>query len=119
MGNLDLNIVECCNIKQIGRVYDIKPKNKMRRVLVFIDKCKQCGQPKAIIKNIEFDGTVKNTIIRTGKKALKLYNNYSNIMKNFEYKVQKGNKSNMWWFYFDGIDQWIKDFNGTKILKIN
>ena len=116
---MSLKTVECCNIEQVGRVFAIEPKNKMQRVFVYLDRCQNCGQSKAIIKDVGFDGKIKNTTVRSGRKAQKLYDRFSRISSNFEYKVQKGSKSNMWWFYFDGIDQWIKDFNGAKILKIN
>ena len=117
MENFNHNDIECCNIKQVGRVFQIPPKNKMQRVLVFLDACKQCGQSKAIIKDIAFNGSIKNSVARSGKSAFNLYNKYAKFDK-LNYKVQKGNKSNMFWFYFDGLTRWIKDFNDKKILKI-
>lgn len=89
----------------------------MQRLLVFLDTCENCGQCKAVIKDIDFKGVAKNSVVRSGKSAFNLYNKYARFDK-LDYKIQKGNKSNMFWYYFDGLTRWIKDFNDKKILKV-
>lgn len=113
-----MNKINCCNHQFIGRVFCIPPANKMRRVLVFLDECPICGRSRAIIKNVEFDGSTNTVVNRSGAKALELLDKYF-LSDTGLHKVEHGSKTNMGWFWFDGsIDNWVRDFNNTKIFKI-
>ena len=113
-----LNKVSCCNTTQKGCIFEMPPAGKMRRVLVFLDECAVCGRPRAIIKNIEFDGSINTVANRTGSKALELFERYKD-QEIGVYKIQNGSKFNMGWYWWDGlIDNWVRDFNGTKIFKL-
>lgn len=110
--------IQCCNRELRGRVFCIPPANKMRRVLVFLDQCPVCGRSRAVIKNIEFDGSVHTVVNRTGNKALELLDRYY-LSDTGLHKIQTGSKSNMSWLWFDGsIDLWVRDFNNTKVFKL-
>lgn len=94
------------------------PAGKMRRVLAFLDECEVCGQSRAIIKNVEFNGSINPVVNRFGKKALELLERHKDQEIGL-YKVQNGSKCNMCWLWFDGsIDLWVRDFNGTKVFKL-
>lgn len=113
-----LNSINCCNIEQKGRVFEIPPSGKMRRALIFLDECSVCGRSRAIIKNVEFDGSINTVVNRSGAKALELLERYKDV-KTGLYKIQNGSKFNMDWYWWDGlIDNWVRDFNGTKIFKL-
>lgn len=115
-----INIVDCCDVISQGRVFDIEPKNKMRRVLVFLDECPVCGQSAARIKEISHDFSIKTTVKRTGKEAERLFNKFKNYKKERVYKVKSGSRANMSWLWFDGAkDNWIRDFNNTKVFQLN
>lgn len=67
------NTIECCNMEQTGRVYNISPKGHCVRELVFIDECAHCGQPIAEIRQINPNTLEAKTIIRrSGSKAIEL-----------------------------------------------
>lgn len=111
--------ITCCNREFVGRVFCIPPANKMRRVLVFLDECPICGRSRAVIKNIEFDGSIHTVVNRSGVKALELLDRYY-LSDTGLHKVPHGTKSNMSWYWFDGsIDNWVRDFNNTKIFKLS
>lgn len=113
-----LNAVNCCNVEQIGRVFSMPPSNKMRRALIFLDECQVCGKPKALIKNVEFDGSINTVVNRSGTKAVELLNKYSE-QKTGLHKVENGSKGNMGWFWWDGLkDLWVRDFNNKKIFEL-
>lgn len=110
--------VACCNHLHNGRVFNIPPTNKMRRALIFLDECPICGQAKAVIKNVEFNGSVNIAVSRTGSKALDLLNRY-NLVQAGLHKIEKGSKNNMNWNWFDGLkDFWVRDLNNKKIFKL-
>lgn len=91
----------------------------MRRILIFLDQCPICGRSRAIIKNIDFDGSAHTVVNRSGAKALELLNRYY-LSDTGLHKVLKGVKSNMCWLWFDGaIDNWVRDFNNTKVFKLS
>lgn len=114
-----LNVVNCCNVAQKGRIFDMSPAGKMRRSLIYLDSCAVCGRPRALIKNVEYSGQIKTVVNRTGSKAVELLEKYRGKEIGF-YKVQNGSRYNMGWFWFDGlIDDWVRDFNNTKIFKLN
>lgn len=113
-----MNKITCCNNEFSGRVFAIPPANKMRRVLVFLDECPICGRSRAVIKNVEFDGSVYPVVNRSGDKALELLNKYF-LSDTGLHKVQGGSKSNLGWYFFDGLDLWVRDFNNTKICKLD
>ena len=95
------------------------PSGKMRRVLVFLDECEVCGRPKALIKNIEYDSKINTVVERSGSKAVELFNKYRE-QKTGLYKPQNGSKFNMGWFWWDGSkENWVRDFNDTKIFQLN
>lgn len=111
--------IHCCNYTFKGRVFCIPPSNKMRRVLVFLDECPICGRSRAVIKNIEFDGSIHTVVNRSGQKALELLNQYY-LSDTGLHKTKGGSKSNMGWFWFDGsLDNWVRDFNNTKVFKLS
>lgn len=115
----NLNAVNCCNIDQVGRVFPIPPSNKMRRALVFLDECEVCGKSRALIKNVEFDGSINTVVNRSDKKALKLLKRYKD-QKTGLHKVENGSKNNMGWLWWDGLrDLWVRDFNNKKIFELN
>lgn len=90
----------------------------MRRALIFLDECPICGQTKAVIKNVEFNGSVNIAVSRTGSKALDLLNRY-NLVQAGLHKIEKGSKNNMNWNWFDGLkDFWVRDLNNKKIFKL-
>jgi hypothetical protein len=104
-------------VQNFGRVFPISPTNKMRRVLVFLDECPVCGRSRALIKNIEFDGSIHTVVNRTGSQAIELLDRYSECNTGL-HKTHTGSKENMNWLWFDGfIDDWVRDFNGTKIFR--
>lgn len=114
-----MNKIQCCNQEFSGRLFCIPPSNKMRRVLVFLDECPICGRSRAVIKNIDFDGTTQIVVNRSGVKALELLDRYY-LSDTGLHKVQHGSKSNMCWFWFDGKrDNWVRDFNNTKVFKLS
>ena len=103
----------------IGRVFLIPPSNKMKRILVFLDECPVCGRSRAVIKNVDYDGSVHTVVNKSGNKALELLDRYY-LQDTGLHKVKHGTKSNMNWYWFDGsIDMWVRDFNGTKVFKLN
>lgn len=115
---MDLSGVYCCNIKHKGRVFNIPPKDKMQRVLVFLDECPNCGATKAIIKCVDFSGNIKEIVSRSGSKAIKLLEKYKSCNTGL-HKIEKGNKNNLGWYWLDGSrDLWVRDFNNKKIFKI-
>ena len=92
------------------------PAKKMRRVLVFLDECPICGRSRALIKNIEFNGSIHTVVNRTGIKAQELKDRYY-LSDTGLHKVEKGSKSNLGWYFLNGLDGWIRDFNNKKIFK--
>lgn len=111
--------VNCCNIEQVGRVFEMPPNGKMRRVLVFLDECQVCGRSRALIKKVEYNGSINTVVNRTGSKAVELFEKYKNQKVGF-YSAQNGSKCNMYWLWWDGLkDNWVRDFNGTKIFQLN
>lgn len=113
------NNITCCNVEQVGRVFYISPNGSKVRRLVFLDECFHCGQPIAIIEQIDNNGKIKQIIRKTGNKALELLK-LKIFEKNKLLKLQYGNKSNMCWFWFDGAkDLWVRDFNNKKCFKLS
>lgn len=114
---MPLNSVYCCNIEHFGRVFDLKPGRKARKVLVFLDECSVCRQPRALIKLIDNNCQSKIITNRSGAKAINLYNKLSIMPLKARYSTKKGSKYNMCWTFYDGF--WVKDFNGSKIFKFS
>ncbi len=91
-------IIECCNHKFYAREYFIDPKNKLRRSLLFADKCPVCGQPIAEIRETDFNGFTTTTTRRTGEAATRLLEKHSHE-KSLTYIVRTGSKSKEYTYY--------------------
>ncbi len=78
--------IECCNIKQVGRIYDLAANTH----LIYIDSCDCCGQPIAEIKQKLPLGNYKTIVRRNGEAAIRLFEKYGIEKKEINYKTYSG-----------------------------
>jgi hypothetical protein len=110
--------VDCCNKKQTGRVFNIPPDSSMQKFLIFLDSCKICGNSKALIIKVDFNGKYKKILEKSGKAAIKLFNKFYKCDTGI-HKIKNGSKENMNWLWFDGLkDLWVRDLNNVKKFKL-
>lgn len=113
-----MTFIVCCNLKQTARTFYISPMGTNTRQLVFLDECVYCGKPVAVIQQINPNGIIKQIVRKTGDKAIELFK--KKLSEKIELlKVKNGCRSNMNWFWWDGLkDDWVRDFNNKKCFKL-
>lgn len=89
------------------------------RQLLFLDECINCGKSVAVIQQLSpNNGIIKQIVRKTGDKAIELFKKkLSEKIKLLQ--ISNGSKTNMGWLWWNGAkDNWVRDFNNTKIFKL-
>lgn len=92
---LNITKIECGNIAQTGRIYNIGSNS----FLVYVDEHTGCGQPVAEIRHKTPSGEFITSSRRIGKAADRLLEKHGLQFLQFEYKTFSGTRAKEYSFF--------------------
>lgn len=106
---LNITKIECGNIEQAGRVYDIGANS----FLVYVDEHYGCGQAIAEVRHKKPSGEYITSARRIGKAADRLLEKYGLKFLQIEYKAFTGTRAKE--YSFNNVYGTIYNDNGVRV----